>query len=70
MPRRGDMAKVGLTVLAAIAVLAAIILLVGEQNFLFTNTNSYYVQFRNVGGLAEGNPVQLNGVNVGAVETA
>ena len=68
MPREtGRAARVGLTMMAAVVLLAATILMVGEQNFLFTSTDEYYVEFRNVGGLAEGNPVQLNGVTVGKV---
>ncbi len=67
MPRDRRAARVGLTLAVAIALLAAAVLMVGEQNFLFTSTNDYFVEFRNVGGLAEGNPVQLNGVTVGKV---
>ena len=67
MPAENRAARVGLTVFLAVGLLGVAILMVGEQNFLFTSTNRYYVEFRNVGGLAEGNPVQLNGVTVGKV---
>lgn len=60
--------KVGAVVMAAIAVLAAGIFLLGERNNLFTLKNSYSIRFVNVSGLEAGNPVQLNGVVVGRVE--
>ena len=68
MRRDARLGRIGLTVLAAALICAALILLVGEQNFLFTKTNEYFVQFPTVGGLAENNPVQLNGVIVGKVD--
>ncbi len=61
-------ARVGLTVLAAAAVLAAFIFAIGEQSALFTPTSTYHIRFPNVAGLVEGNPVQLNGVVVGKVD--
>lgn len=68
MQRDANVFRVGLTVLLAVAILAAGILVIGKRNFLFSATNRYRVQFETVAGLAEGNPVQLNGVNVGSVE--
>jgi phospholipid/cholesterol/gamma-HCH transport system substrate-binding protein len=68
MKSEGSALRVGIMVAAAAAILALGIVLVGQQSFLFTATDSYYLRYRNVGGLAEGNPVQLNGVNVGRVE--
>jgi phospholipid/cholesterol/gamma-HCH transport system substrate-binding protein len=67
--RRGRLREiqVGLLVLSALAVLAIGILVVGQQSNLFRPTNRYYVEFNNVAGLAPGNPVQLNGVDVGRV---
>lgn len=68
MPRRGrNEIKVGLLVLSALAVLAVGILLIGQQSNLFRATNEYYVEYNNVAGLSAGNPVQLNGVDVGRV---
>ena len=61
--------KVGLLVLLAIVALAVAIFLVGDQNNLFRRKNDYYVRFTTVAGLAEGNPVQLNGVTVGNVRS-
>ncbi len=59
--------KVGLLVLAALTVLAVGIFLIGEKSNLFARKNRYFVRFETVSGLATGNPVQLNGVNVGDV---
>ncbi len=71
MPRkgRGREWKVGLVVLAAIAVLAVAVLLIGEESNLFRRKNHYLIYFSAVGGLNEGNPVQLDGVNVGRVRS-
>jgi phospholipid/cholesterol/gamma-HCH transport system substrate-binding protein len=60
--------KVGLLVLAALVALAVGIFLVGQESRLFGRKNEYYLQFRSVEGLATGNPVQLDGVNVGQVQ--
>ena len=68
MQRDSNTVKVGLTVLAALAALAAFIFAIGEQSALFTPTNSYRTMFPNAAGLVEGNPVQLNGVTVGKVD--
>jgi phospholipid/cholesterol/gamma-HCH transport system substrate-binding protein len=59
--------KVGMLVLAALAVLMGGTFLIGEKSNLFTIKNRYFVRFDTVSGLATGSPVQLNGVNVGHV---
>ncbi|HUO86944.1 MAG TPA: MlaD family protein [Thermoanaerobaculia bacterium] len=70
MARKGrNEIKVGLLVLSALAVLAVGILLIGQQSNLFRATNEYYVEYNNVAGLTPGNPVQLNGVDVGRVSS-
>jgi phospholipid/cholesterol/gamma-HCH transport system substrate-binding protein len=70
MARRGrNEIKVGLLVLTALAVLAVAILLIGQQSNLFRATNEYFVEYNNVAGLTPGNPVQLNGVDVGRVSS-
>lgn len=70
MPRRRrNEIKVGLLVLAALTVLAVGILLIGQQSNLFRPTNRYFIEYNNVAGLAAGNPVQLNGVDVGRVSS-
>ena len=68
MRNDASLARVGLTVLLALAVLAVGILVIGERSFLFKSTNSYSILFENTSGLAEGSPVQLNGVVVGRVD--
>jgi phospholipid/cholesterol/gamma-HCH transport system substrate-binding protein len=69
MPRRvGRELKVGLLVLAAVAVLALSVFLIGDRNNLFARKNHYYIDFQNVSGVRTGNPVQLNGVDAGTVK--
>jgi phospholipid/cholesterol/gamma-HCH transport system substrate-binding protein len=68
MPRSGSVFRVGLVVLVAFAVLAVGIFLIGEKNNLFSRKNRYFIEFNSVSGLKPGNPVQLNGVDVGTVE--
>lgn len=68
MRNDASLARVGLTVLLALVVLAAGILVIGERSFLFKSTDSYSIMFENTSGLAQGSPVQLNGVVVGRVE--
>jgi len=60
--------KVGLLVLAALAVLATGLLVIGDRNNFFVRKTSYFVRFVQVGGLAPGAGVQLDGVNVGTVD--
>lgn len=68
MPREtGSEVRVGALLLAAITVLAVGIFLIGKEGNVFARKNSYFVRFLTVGGLNAGNPVQLNGVDVGKV---
>ncbi len=60
--------RVGLLVGLALVVLAGGIFLIGEQQNLFRRKTLYSVRFTNVAGLQAGNPVQLNGVDVGSVK--
>lgn len=69
MPRSGSALRVGLVILAAVAVLGVGVFLIGEKNNLFSRKNKYYIQFASVSGLKPGSPVQLNGVDVGTVTT-
>ena len=57
-----------LVILAAVAVLAVGVFLIGDQNNLFSRKNRYYTEFHSASGLKQGNPVQLNGVDVGTIE--
>jgi phospholipid/cholesterol/gamma-HCH transport system substrate-binding protein len=65
---KGQAARVGMLVLAAVAVLAVGVFLIGKQNNLFSRKNRYSIDFQNASGLKQGNPVQLNGVDVGSVD--
>lgn len=60
--------KVGITV-----VLSALILIVGVRYFqdlpIFSSSYTLRADFENVSGLATGNPVRMNGVNVGTVQS-
>jgi phospholipid/cholesterol/gamma-HCH transport system substrate-binding protein len=49
-------------------VLVAGVFIIGSQNNLFRPMNHYWVALDSVSGLQAGNPVQLNGVDVGRVE--
>jgi phospholipid/cholesterol/gamma-HCH transport system substrate-binding protein len=60
--------KVGAVILAAIAVLALGVFLIGDQNNLFKRKAHYYTEFNSASGLKKGNPVQLNGVEVGTID--
>ncbi len=60
--------RVGMVVLAAAAVGFGALLILGDQQNLFTRRNVYRILFTNVSGLAVGSTVQLNGVNVGSVQ--
>ena len=60
--------RVGLVILLAIGVLAAGVFLIGDKNNLLSRKTRYYTEFNSVSGLKPGNPVQLNGVDVGTVE--
>ena len=65
---RGAQLRVGLLAIGAALVLMAGLFMIGEQNKLFTSKNRYTFTVDTAGGLNEGNPVRLNGVNVGIVE--
>lgn len=60
--------RVGLLILLALVLTIVGVFSVGEKNNLFVRKNVYVIRFATVGGLATGNPVQLNGVTVGRVE--
>jgi phospholipid/cholesterol/gamma-HCH transport system substrate-binding protein len=60
--------KVGALILAALAVLATGLLVLGDRSNLFVRKNAYLVRFSAVGGLAAGSAVTLDGVNVGNVD--
>ncbi len=59
--------KVGLFTAATIALFGLSILVVGKKHGLFVRYQDYSTRFFDVGGLAEGAPVWLDGVVVGSV---
>lgn len=64
-----EQARVGFLVLLALGTLAFGVFLIGDQNNLFRRMNRYVVTIESAYGLQEHNPVQLNGVDVGRVES-
>jgi phospholipid/cholesterol/gamma-HCH transport system substrate-binding protein len=59
--------KVGITVLVASVVLAILILLMSGTGGIFTHKMTLISYFDNAGGLREGAPVRLQGVDIGNV---
>jgi phospholipid/cholesterol/gamma-HCH transport system substrate-binding protein len=60
--------KIGLFTIAGLAVLVAIIFLIGNKRNLFSSTFGVYGTFKNVNGLAIGNNVRFAGITVGIVQ--
>jgi phospholipid/cholesterol/gamma-HCH transport system substrate-binding protein len=60
--------KVGLFTAALIALCGAAVFMLGRKQGLLVRHVSYQARFTDVGGLAAGAPVHLNGVVVGAVD--
>jgi len=64
----GNEWKVGLLIVVAMGLAGLGTFLIGEESNLFTRKNRYVIYFPTVSGLNQGNPVQLNGVEVGTVQ--
>ena len=60
--------KIGLFTIAGLAVLIAIIFLIGNKRNLFSSTFGVYGTFKNVNGLAIGNNVRFAGITIGIVQ--
>lgn len=60
--------KTGLFVVVGILLLLAGIFLIGSKQNLFSSTFTVYGNFRNAGGLVQGNNIRFGGVNVGTVK--
>jgi phospholipid/cholesterol/gamma-HCH transport system substrate-binding protein len=60
--------RVGLLLLVALAVAAGSIFVLGEKSNLFKSKNRYHVELKSASGLKQGNPVELDGVDVGVVK--
>lgn len=68
MDGRASTTRVGALVLLALVLGVGAIIVIGQQNRLFSKKYEYTIEFRSVAGLKRGSPVELNGVEVGTVE--
>lgn len=59
--------KVGLFIFIAIALAFIVVFSIGSEKQLFDSQYTLYANFRDVGGLREGAPIRLAGVDVGTV---
>jgi len=59
--------KVGIFVLAGLAITILAVFLIGEQRRLWVSKVKYHTSFTNVAGLREGSPVRMGGVDIGDV---
>jgi len=64
----GQKIKIGVFALAGLAVLIAVIFLIGNKKGLFSTTFHVHGMFKNVNGLQVGNNARFAGINVGVVE--
>jgi phospholipid/cholesterol/gamma-HCH transport system substrate-binding protein len=60
--------KTGLLVLVSLALLLALLFIIGQHKNLFSNTISVYADFKNIAGTKEGNYVRFAGINIGTVD--
>jgi phospholipid/cholesterol/gamma-HCH transport system substrate-binding protein len=60
-------ARLGVFIVATLAVLATGVFIIGSKEYLFQSTYQLKAQFKNVVGLAEGADVQVGGVHSGTV---
>ena len=64
----GQKIKIGVFVLAGLAVLVFAIFFIGNRKGLFSTTFNVHGMFKNVNGLQVGNNARFAGINVGVVE--
>jgi phospholipid/cholesterol/gamma-HCH transport system substrate-binding protein len=62
-------ARLGVFIVATLAVLAAGVFIIGSKEYLFSSTYQLKAQFDNVAGLAVGADVQVGGVHSGTVHS-
>ena len=62
-------ARLGMFIVATLAVLAAGVFIIGSKEYLFSSTYRLKAQFDNVAGLAAGAEVQVGGVHSGIVQS-
>ena len=59
--------RLGLFVVATLAIFAAGVFLIGNKEFLFSSTYRLNAEFQNVGGLVDGAPILVGGLQEGTV---
>ncbi len=62
-------ARLGIFIVGALAILAAGVFIIGSQEYLFRSTYQLKTQFDNVAGLTDGADVQVGGVHSGTVHS-
>jgi phospholipid/cholesterol/gamma-HCH transport system substrate-binding protein len=60
--------KIGAFVIVSILILVAGVFLIGSKKNMFSSTYTVWGNFKNTGGLQEGNNIRFGGVNVGTVK--
>ena len=60
--------KIGLVIFIGIAILLALIIMIGIDDYLFSRTYNLYIYTDNTAGLVQGAPVTLGGYKIGDVE--
>ncbi len=59
--------KAGVFVFVSLALIGALILIMGRERQIFARQSEFYATFKDVKGLAEGSPVRLGGISIGRV---
>ena len=59
--------RVGLLVAVSLFVLMVFVFFIGSEQKIFARKNEYFIHLPDAAGLAQGNPVKISGVTVGAV---
>jgi phospholipid/cholesterol/gamma-HCH transport system substrate-binding protein len=59
--------KAGVFVFVSLALIAALILIMGRERQIFAKQSEFFATFKDVKGLAEGSPVRLGGISIGRV---
>ncbi|MGZ8543673.1 MAG: MlaD family protein [Flavisolibacter sp.] len=67
--RKSNLLKLGLFVIAGMAVLIVLLYVIGKNQNLFGQTFSLKARFTNVHGLRSGNNIRYGGIDVGTVKT-
>src|SRR5262249_55235313 len=65
---RGRNVKVGLFVLAGLALAGTAIFLIGTERNFFSRKVTFHAKFTDVAGLKSGAPVRMGGIDIGTVD--